>query len=49
MGHLSIKANECEYKEGDKRLKEQFINRINDDKMMSEIIKELTTIKRLMK
>ena len=31
MGHLRIKANECNYKEHDRWLKEQFINGINDD------------------
>ena len=35
-------------KEKDRQLKEQFINGKNDDDMMSEIIRELTTIKRLM-
>ena len=44
MGHLRVKANECECKDRDKRLKEQFI--INDDEMMTEIIKELAIIKK---
>ena len=42
MDHLIIKANKCEYKERDGSLKEQFINEINDDDMMTEIIRELT-------
>ena len=46
MGHLGIKANKCEYKERDRRLKEQFINGINDDDMITENIRELTVIKR---
>ena len=41
-----MKVNECKYKEKDRRLKEQFINGINDDKMMAEIIGELTTVKK---
>ena len=43
MGHLR-----GQYKERDGRLKEQFINGINDN-MMTEIIWELTAIKRLLK
>ena len=31
MDHLRIKANKCDYKEKDRRLKEKFINDINDD------------------
>ena len=46
MGHLRIKANECKYKERDRRLKEQFINGINDDDMMTEIISELSVFKK---
>ena len=34
MGHLRIKANKFGYKEKDKRLKEQFINSLNDADMM---------------
>ena len=34
-----------EHKEKDRRLNEQFINGINHDGMMSEIIKELTAYK----
>ena len=46
MNYLGINRNICGYKEKDKRLKEQFINVINDDAMMTEITKELTAIKR---
>ena len=43
-GWLCIKANECEYKERERcRLKEHFINRINDEEIVNEIRKELTT------
>ena len=40
MGCLRVKANECEYKRRDRRLKEQFMNGISNDDMMTEIIKE---------
>ena len=46
MGYLRIKANKHGYKDKDIRLKEQFINGINDHDMMTEIMKELTSIKR---
>ena len=45
MGHLRIKSDKCGFKEKDRRLKEQFINGINDD-MMTKIMWELTTIKK---
>ena len=45
MGCLRIKAKECGYIERDGRLKEQFINSINDEEMMTEIIIEATAIK----
>ena len=44
-GLLQNKANEGSYKETDRRLKEQFINGINDDDMMTEKIRELITNK----
>ena len=47
MGHLRIKANYCSYKEKDKRLKQLLINSINDDDMMTEIIKELTQTQKM--
>ena len=40
-GVLRIKANECGYKEEDRMLKNQFINHINDENMMTEIIKRV--------
>ena len=43
MGCLTVKINECAYKERDRMLKEQLSNGINDDEMMTEI-KELTAI-----
>ena len=43
MGRLYIKAAECSYKEHDRLLKEQYINGINNEEVMKEIIKELTT------
>ena len=45
MGRLRMKGAECEYKEDDSHLKEKFMNGINDDVIMSEIMKELTAIK----
>ena len=44
LGNLRVNVNEWEYKEKDKRLKEQFFDGIKDD-MVIEIIKELTAIK----
>ena len=44
MGHLSSKTNECNYKKNE-RGKYQFINRINDEIVTKEIIKEVTTIR----
>ena len=46
MGCLRVEANECEYKDGEWRLKEQFIYRIHDDDMLPEIIKEWIVIKK---
>ena len=46
MGCLRVKANEYKYERKDTRLKEQFINGINDDDMMTKIIRELTVFKR---
>ena len=43
MGRLCIKAEECNYKEHDRQLKEQFISSISDEESMQEIIKEFTT------
>ena len=45
MGCIRVNASDCEYKEGDRRLKEQLTSVI-DDEMMTEIIKLLTAIKK---
>ena len=45
MGCLRVKTTECNYKERDRRQKEQFINGIDDQAMMVKIIKELTAKK----
>ena len=45
MDCLRVKVNQCEYKEKDSRLKEQFINGINDIYMVTKIVRELTGIK----
>ena len=44
MGRLWLLAIECNYKEVDRQLKEQFIHGLNDTDMLGEIIKELTKI-----
>ena len=47
MCHLTLKANECVHKEKDRRFIEQFINSIiDDDDMMTKIIRKLTAIKK---
>ena len=43
MGRLCIAAAECNYKEIDCQLKEQFIHGLNDKTMLDEVIRELTT------
>ena len=45
MGRLKIKVTNCKYKEYDRRLKEQFINGLDDDTIIAKIIKELTALK----
>ena len=42
MGRLCVAAVECNYREVDRQLKEQFIHGLNDRCMLEEIIKELT-------
>ena len=42
MGRLRIEVAECNYKEVDSEFKEQFINSLNDNDMLVEIICELT-------
>ena len=44
MGRLWLSAIECNYKEIDRQLKEQFIHGLNDTEMLGEIIKEFTKI-----
>ena len=43
MGRLCIVAAECNYKEIECQLKEQFIHSLNDKTMLDEVIRELTT------
>ena len=45
MGQLRMKSTACKYKEGYRRLKEQFISGINDQFIIAEIIRKLTAIK----
>ena len=42
MGRLRTALVECNYKEIDKQLKEQFMHGLNDEEMLAEIIRELT-------
>ena len=42
MGRLRVAASECNYKECDRQLKEQFIHGLGNKDMQDEIIKELT-------
>ena len=44
-GRLRLAAVECNYKEIDRQLKEQFIHRFHDNDMLAEIIRGLTTAK----
>ena len=41
MGRLRVAVSECNYKECDRQLKEQFIHGLGDKDMLDEIIKEL--------
>ena len=43
VARLWIAAVECNYKEVDRQLKEQFIHGLNDRVMLDEIVRELTT------
>ena len=45
MGRLCVAAVECNYQEIDRKLKEKFIQSLNDKYMLKEIIEELTTAK----
>ena len=42
MGRLSVAVAECNYREVDQHLKEQFIHGLNDKVMLDEVIRELT-------
>ena len=50
MGHPRIKANKCKYKKKIEGSKNNYINAINhdaaDDDMLTEIMRELTVIKK---
>ena len=43
MGRIRVVAIECNYKELDRQLKEQFIHELNDGDMLADLIRELTT------
>ena len=43
MGRLRVAVAECNYKELDHQLKEQFIHGLNNKVMLDEVIRELTT------
>ena len=45
MGRLRLEVVECNYREVDRQLKEQFIDRLNNNDMFTEIIRELTKAK----
>ena len=42
MGRLRTAALECKYKEVDWQLKEQLIHGLNDDEILTDVMKELT-------
>ena len=42
-GEAACGSSECNYREVDRQLKEQFIHGLNDKCMLEEIIKELTS------
>ena len=45
MGRLCVVAVECNYREVDRQLKEQFIHGLNDKDILEKIIKEITAAK----
>ena len=45
-GPSQNKSKKCGYNEQDRRLKEQFMNGINDENVMTKIIMELTAIRK---
>ena len=42
MGRLLVVVAECNYREIDRQLKEQFIHGLNDKVMLDDVIRELT-------
>ena len=42
MGRLHVAAAECNYRQVDQQLKEQFIHGLNEKIMLDEVIRELT-------
>ena len=46
MGRLHIKAMDCKYREYDRRLKEQFVNGLDNENIIAEILKELRGLER---
>ena len=42
MGRLQVAEAECNYRDVDRQLKEQFIHGLNDKSMLDEVIRELT-------
>ena len=45
MGRLHTEAADCEYHEYNQRLTEQFTYGLDDEVMIGEILRELTTLK----
>ena len=45
MCKLHIKATDCKYKAYGRRLREQFINGLDHENIIEEIIRELTALK----
>ena len=44
MGRIRVVAMECNYKELDRQLKDQFIHGFSDSDMLAEVIRELAKI-----
>ena len=44
MGRLQIRVAECEFKELDRKLKDHFIDGLNDDGMIMDTMWELTSM-----
>ena len=47
MGRLQTNAAECEYKEHNRLLTEQFMGNLNDVGMTDEILREVTTLENI--